>query len=274
MENDISNDLIVKVKETFKKLFNSNPEIKKYNDLLFSRKATYKEAHAFSVEVGELLAQAFKEHITLEALPEGRMIFSIADQVLRETIGHHFELISEYSKVVQEILNKKAGIGIKAIKATVDHKNLENIINRIAVEDDFNEVVWILQEPVVRLGQMIVDETVRANADFHFKSGLRPKIVRTSKGDCCEWCNKLAGTYEYSEVSNTGNDVYRRHNRCRCLVEYDPRNGAKKVNVHTHKETGSKEDIEMRVKQAKKKEAEERLAREKRKQERISKYKK
>ena len=62
-------------------------------------------------------------------------------------------------------------------------------------------------------------------------SGLAPKIKRTSTGHCCEWCEKLAGTYNYEDVRDTGNNVFRRHRHCRCTVEFIT-NG-KRQNVHT-----------------------------------------
>ena len=73
---------------------------------------------------------------------------------------------------------------------------------------------------------------VRENADFHYESGLSPKIVRTSEAGACKWCRALAGTYDYSSVRATGNDVWRRHRDCRCVVESDPGNGARQ-NAHT-----------------------------------------
>ena len=96
----------------------------------------------------------------------------------------------------------------------------------------FDKIKYMLKEPLINLGQSIVDEAVRSNADFQYKAGLSPKIVRTSTGNCCEWCDKLAGTYEYSDVRKTGNNVWRRHSYCRCLVDYHPGNG-KKQNAHT-----------------------------------------
>ena len=56
------------------------------------------------------------------------------------------------------------------------------------------------------------------------------KIVRKIAGNCCDWCKSLAGTYSYP--NNVPNDVYRRHQRCRCTVDYMPGDG-KIQNVHT-----------------------------------------
>jgi hypothetical protein len=73
--------------------------------------------------------------------------------------------------------------------------------------------------------QSIVDDAVRKNADFQWKSGLEPKMVQMAEYKCCEWCSKLEGTYRYEDVKDTGNDVFRRHENCRCKVTYVPSKG-------------------------------------------------
>lgn len=60
---------------------------------------------------------------------------------------------------------------------------------------------------------------------------LRPKIIRKEKGNCCDWCKAVVGTYDYPDVPK---DVYRRNRYCRCTVEYDPGDG-KRRDVHTKK---------------------------------------
>ena len=74
-----------------------------------------------------------------------------------------------------------------------------------------------------------MDDSIKGNAEFHGKAGMTPKIVRKSTGSCCEWCTNIAGAYDYPNVPK---DVYRRHGRCRCTVDYVPNNG-KKQNVWT-----------------------------------------
>ena len=59
--------------------------------------------------------------------------------------------------------------------------------------------------------------------------GYKPVIVRRASFGCCKWCRGLAGVYNYDEVKDKGNDVFRRHANCRCQVIYDPSNGSKKV---------------------------------------------
>lgn len=98
----------------------------------------------------------------------------------------------------------------------------------------FDNVSWLLGDPISNFCMSIVDDFVRTNADFHYKAGLYPRIIRSTDGKCCEWCSKLAGVYEYADVSGRGNDVFRRHRNCGCIVVYDPADGTKQYqNVHS-----------------------------------------
>lgn len=111
--------------------------------------------------------------------------------------------------------------------AEFDEEKAQGIIDRVSSEP-FEDVSWILDEPVKTLSKNAVDDTLQKNVEFQGKSGLSPKIVRTASADACEWCQDVAGTYEYPNVPD---DVYRRHANCNCIVEYVE--GGKIQNVHT-----------------------------------------
>lgn len=97
---------------------------------------------------------------------------------------------------------------------------------------------WLIEGPVLEnMLESIVLNSIEKNVKFQSDSGLRPKVVRKSNGYCCEWCNKLVGTYSYPDVPK---DVYRRHKNCTCTVEYDPGDG-RRQNVWT-KEWTTRQD--------------------------------
>jgi hypothetical protein len=83
-----------------------------------------------------------------------------------------------------------------------------------------------LGEPVKNTCQSFYDDFIQANAEFRTKSGLKETITRTVIGKCCDWCEQLAGTYEYPDVPD---DVYRRHNRCKCVVVHKSDKGIQNV---------------------------------------------
>ena len=91
------------------------------------------------------------------------------------------------------------------------------ILSALTSSQPFEEIKWILNEPVKTFSKNVVDQTIKKNVEFQGKSGLSPKIRRTALGDACEWCQAVAGTYSYPNVPE---DVYRRHANCDCVVEY------------------------------------------------------
>lgn len=180
---DITPCLLKTIQDDFKRRFEASEKIKLLYIKVKNKSASYREAHEFAAEVGECLASAFGT-LSADILPDGRMYYNIAEQILNATMRNNYNIISEVTEQVQKALNERAQIGIKA------------------------------------------------NAEFQYNAGLNPRIVRTSTGKCCEWCNRLVGIYDYEKVRNKGNNVFRRHNNCRCVVEYDPHDG-KLQNVHT-----------------------------------------
>lgn len=183
----------------------------------------YGQAHEFAIELGEMLANVFKENLSVDMFPDGKISYGIADKILNETLGKNYDLISDYSRDIQTIINKKAGFNIKGVRAEKNQSRIDNMVKKVS-DDDFENVQWMFDEPVKNFSQSIVDDTVKANADFQYKLGMQPKIIRKSTGHCCDWCEALVGEYDYPyEVPP---DVYRRHRFCRCTVEYSP--GGKK----------------------------------------------
>ena len=229
---DIAPKLLKKIQDDFKNKFDNSKIIRELYRKVEQGNATYKEANEFAIEVGELLSGSFKKNLSSSVLPDGRMYYNIADRIIRDALGNNYELVADVSAKIQEILNKKAGIGIKAIKPKINEDKVRGIVDIVSGKEKYDDIAYMLGEPVINFSQSVVNDAVRENADFQYKAGLSPKIIRTSTGKCCEWCDKLAGIYDYEAVSDTGNNVFRRHKYCRCLVEYAPGDG-KRQNVHT-----------------------------------------
>lgn len=247
--NDIVPELLQKIKSDFQEKLLKSDKAAQIDKLIDVGKANYLDANEYAIEVGKILSECFSENISADILPDGRMYYNIAERILNDTLGNNYELISAVSAQIQNELNKQAGISIKPIIPPKNQERINGIIEKISEAEHYEDVQWMLEEPVINYSQSIVDEFAQKNADFQFKAGLSPKIVRRTSGKCCAWCNSLAGTYDYADVKNTGNDVFRRHRNCRCTVEYVPGKGKKRENVWTHKTVGSEEDKAIRQKQ-------------------------
>lgn len=227
MDNDIVPALLETIEQEFDKRRYNSKKLRDSLSLLRDKQATYLDVNDFAIELGEILADVLGNTVTSAALPDGKMYYNIAERVLNQTLKKNYQLISNFAVDVQTQLNKAANISIKGQFPVLNQSRIDGIVERVSTEENFEEIKWILDDPIVNFSQSIVDDAIKTNAEFHAKSGLSPKLTRRVAGHACEWCRNLAGTYDYYEAPD---DIYRRHQRCRCTVDYRPGDG-KRQNV-------------------------------------------
>ena len=243
MENDVLPSILQEVQERFERDFGKSEIVRNAFAALKGKKATYKTANEFAIEVGEILSKALGASLSADKLPDGKMYYNIAQRLLTDVLGRNHELVSGYTSEVQKNLNQEAKIGLKVQVPELNLDRIAGIVNRFSSEENFEDVSWLIGEPIVNFTQSIIDDSIQKNAEFHHRSGLQPEIVRKSYFHCCEWCQEVQGNYKYPRVPK---DVYRRHQHCRCIVDYDPKSG-KTQNVWTKKWNSiDKERVERR----------------------------
>jgi len=230
MAKDIAPALLEKLRNAFNEKFNQNKKIKDLYQVIQEGKATYREVNELSIEVGDILAKVFQENLSSDILPDGRMYYNIAKKTVEPMMVNNYNIVIDNGVIVQELLNQKAGMRIKAQVPALNQSRIDGIIDRLDAEEVFDDIKWILDEPVTNFTQAVVDDLVKVNVEFHYNLGLRPKIVRKAAPGCCKWCDALEGEYEYPD--DVPDDVYRRHRFCRCTVEYNPGDG-RRQNVWT-----------------------------------------
>lgn len=226
---DIAPELLRLVQQTYENKTYQSRLLAEIEARINSEMATYIDAGEYADEVGKILAEAYSRNLSSSVLPNGRMYWNIAQRVVDPTMEKAYINISDMTMRIQTLLNQKAGIGIQAIRPELNLDRIAGIDNRLCREENYDNISWILDAPVQNFARSIVDDSIKKNSEFHGKAGMRPKIIRRSSGNCCKWCDEIAGTYFYPDVPN---DVYRRHKKCDCVVEYAPGNGRRK-NVHT-----------------------------------------
>lgn len=226
--DDIAPALLEQLRQQFSRNLGGSDRATELMEKIRGGGAGYEEAGDYAEEVGRALADAFAT-LTGEDLPDGRMYWNIADRVVRPLLVEDHALVSDAALQVQQALNTAAGLGLTPQAAPLNTDRVEVLLNRLANAQRFADVAWLLDAPVVNFSRSVVDDTLQANVEFQGKAGLRPRVVRRTVHKCCEWCSRLAGSYTYPDVPK---DVYRRHENCRCVVEYDPGSG-RRQNVHT-----------------------------------------
>ena len=225
---DLGREILAAVQKAFTNKAKTDIVIADLQKRLSESGVSYREAEEYAARIGELLSRALQENITAEILPDGKMPLELAEEILRPLLTQNYEEASRVAAQVQKSLNQRAGLGMNALQPEVNEDRATGIIEKISSYDSYEDGAWLTGEPVVNYTQSAVEDTIRKNADAHFEAGLSPKIKRIATGGCCRWCRSLAGTYDYP----VDRDVYRRHENCRCLVLYDPRDG-KIQDAHT-----------------------------------------
>lgn len=224
MADDIAPGLLEAVRKDFVARLGGNTRAAALLQQIQAGNGGYAQAGDYAEEVGRALADAFAAHLSSAALPDGRMYWNIADRVIRPLLEEDHALAAQAAQAVQQHLNETAGIGLRAQKADLDPDRINGILNKLCTAERYDDVAWVLGEPVITFSRAAVDNTLRRNAEFQSEAGLRPRIIRRAEAGCCKWCQALAGTYRYPR--DVPEEVYQRHERCRCVVEYDPDNGA------------------------------------------------
>lgn len=246
---DMAPALIADATAEFRRLYDASDKIRVLLGKVKEGTATFAEAQQYSIEVSRLIGVAYEKHISSAVLPDGRMYFNIASRLIPSTMDENYKFVSDYAVEVQKKLNEKAGIGLRAKAAEQDADRIEGLVNLASSAERYDDVSGQLLTAFENFSQSIVDKTIEANADFQYRAGMNPKIVRKAERKCCDWCSNLAGEYDYP--MDMPEDVFRRHENCRCTVLYDPADGKHSLqNVHTKRLTsaGERDIIEERKK--------------------------
>jgi len=222
----ISEEFLEELEEQFRKGYAGNNKIQLLRSKLEKGNSEAEDAFQYAKEIGSLRKTVLFNNLNNSFLDEkGFLSYEEAKKLFDDILYKNYYLISTFCEDTFTQVNKRAGIGLNGISAKYDQEKTDGI-TRYVSSKEYESVKEEMGSAIETNAKGYYDSSVRKNADFQYRSGLRPKIIRTAVGKTCPWCRKLAGTYDYYEVSDTGNDVFRRHRNCDCLVVYTPRKGS------------------------------------------------
>ncbi len=189
--------------------------------------ATLTDAHAYAESLGENLSNALVSTLTPEKLPNGTLYYNIAQRTVIPALKDNYKMVNEIARDIQEISDIKAGIGLKTVTADFPEMRINGLIDKMTEDDiTYDDVVKWLQEPIINNSEAFADDFVHANAKFRNDVGLKSTITRIVAPGCCPWCEDKAGTYDYYEAPD---DIYQRHERCRCAVTFQSKKTSQDV---------------------------------------------
>ena len=181
----------------------------------------YEDAEDLAREIGGILNDAFRRYLP-EALTNGRLYREAADIVIRRPMLRGTQDVKDVTVRIQQGINKKNNLEWSAVVPEVNDDQLTGIITGICNANSYEAGKETLFDQTENFLEGYVDDFVQENADFGYRSGLNPTVERTVRANCCSWCADRAGTYNYEDVRDKGNEVWRRHKNCHCTITYSP----------------------------------------------------
>lgn len=221
----------------------------------------YEAVNRYSIRTGELMGQALAEETQTLAY----MSYEVAQETLTPLMTANHEAVTTIAQATQTNMYQAAGVGLSPAVLELDTSRIDGLAAVVAQADTTTEALQRIAEPLINSSQSIVDREIRDNAKQNNKAGLKATIERRTESSGtrtaplrirrgnkvytytrtynvpCKWCANLAGVYDYESVKNTGNNVFRRHESCRCIVTY--RIGNQRQDVWS-KKTWTEEEAE------------------------------
>lgn len=220
MAERIPSNLEQTIRNRFSELFNENKIIEDVFKRVKIGTATYEDAQIFAQTIGDMLSGVFNE-INFDGMVD---VEDLAYNILGNALNQNYKLSALVSESIQTTLNEMAETGVAPIIPKVNANRIQGLQKLIMDAEDKTQILSLLGEPITNFTQSCVDDFVKQNAEFQGEIGLDPIIQRKVVGGCCKWCLNLAGTYDYG---NEPKDIYRRHEFCRCTVQYFPNKKSK-----------------------------------------------
>ena len=197
-----------------------------------ARDGTVKSITSYTDKVGLALSRAFVDEITPEVLPNGVFYYNIAEKVVVPPLKEAHGMINEVASEVQLVKNKKAGINLKPIRPPIEMDRVDGIIEML-VNGEFADNIHYFVEPIKNIVDHFGDYHTEKNAEFLSNTGVEITITRTSEAKACDWCQDRDGVYHsYREALD--NQVFARHEGCRCDVSISNGSSAGKMRASGH----------------------------------------
>ena len=191
-------------------------------ELIQGKTGTYNTASEYAIRVGECLAQIFRKNAPFESIAEWDL-----ENLIPQALGLDHTYVVQACEQVQLALNADAGLGINYVPPIFDGNRAYGLVAELRNNPEFVNVERTFYDQIVNFSQNVVDESIKVNANVLSNAGVQSKVVRHPEVGACAWCRAVAGTYDYADVKRTGSDVWRRHENCRCTIDFiTERNGS------------------------------------------------
>ncbi len=223
---DIAPELYRKINADFTAAVRNDGTIKTLVTKGNSKPLTQKELTTISTRLGKHASDAFKKTLTVEALPDGKMYWNIADRTIRPVMEQIYNTNNLLESNALRLKDKAAGVNIGVVKGADPTARINEIIQFTLDSKTAEELSNALNLPVTTTALDFNDDFMEANAELRDKMGFKQVITREYDGvglangrRPCNWCIGRSGTYySYQEAKDAG--AFERHTGCGCTIDW------------------------------------------------------
>lgn len=255
---DVAPELLEQIERAFNRRYQNNKRIDSLLLKMSSGAATQAHIHDYALETGKCLRDALKSVLGPSALPDGTLYYNIANRTIKPALERNHVRIVDYAAEVQEALYGEDGIGLGAVRPDFATDRADGLIDKVSGLTAEEAAPW-LDEPLLNFCEKVADDFIFTNARAMYSAGFDVSVSRRTSSHAlikpkgktgyeipCKWCEDLQGDYDYYEVYGKGDDVWRRHTGCRCLITFHQDSRA--VNVNRQVELTTPEELIERLK--------------------------
>ena len=216
-------DLARKIESEYELAMKYDKNIASLYNKVSAGTATYQEAGKFASMSGEHIGNVIAKNIDDMAEITLEDAMELIPPALRKNHGY----VADVTHRVQEVLNEKAGIGLKPLDVGMDVDRANEIAREVA---DGISKEQLLKE-CENFSRKTVDKYAQRNAAAQSSAGLVVLVTREyddvgvhNGKDMCQWCLDRCGSdMTYSEAYSIG--AFERHPGCGCIITYTSRKG-------------------------------------------------
>ena len=214
-----------RMKKQLDERLNADSRLKVIAEKINLKTADFKDTAEYSEIVSKYISEVIQDNIGEITVPLGKQF--VCNSLLKD----HYERINGVLGTVQASVDEKLNIHIAPQKAPFPLERVMQVAH--SLEDPTVPPETIVRRagaPVENVAKSFHDDYIKKNAKFRNDAGLKCYLVRTTDGNCCDWCTQIAGRYDYATAPD---DIFRRHDNCGCTTIYE--NGRQRQDVWTKK---------------------------------------
>lgn len=224
--------IITEIAKDFSSGCRNNKMLARLYKKMAAGKATYLDADQYALEMARVLGATLQKHLGMDTISvaEYREIIS---SVLPEGLYGIHESVATYAQTIQNGINRRTGLSIKAVKAQFEPSKATEIVSKALTAKTFPEVESVVNVATMNFAQNVATKTMKDNAQLCEDLGYEVTVDRTyddvgvhNRKDVCEWCLAREGHWTNAEAKANG--VFERHPGCGCEIIYNTATGSQR----------------------------------------------